>query len=399
MYLLINGIFTLSYLATAVIVGFGVHHGGVVTDQAAAIAVGASILLLGILLHQGFARSRRDQSLVSALVTVEQAQHRIEEEVASSRDDINLLATATEKAIKQAPQEHYGDIVAEVRTLETLVRQISENPEGNAALPFKLAVDAVAAPTVSEDLEGEKLLDTIRDALDGNRVDVYLQPVVSLPQRKPSYYETYSRLRDVNGALLEPSKYIAVAESAELVTAIDNNLLFRCVQLVRKSQRRKLNFAFFCNISKYTLEDTSFFPEFIEFMQDNTELAENLIFEFGHADLLAQDRYITSNLGQLGELGFRFSVDRVEDLNLDVDELISRRVSFVKVGATTALNTLENSDEALQFYCIKHALERAGIELIVEKIEKEEQLVDLLDYGINYGQGYLFGTPRLSRDI
>ena len=271
--------------------------GGVVTDQAAAIAVGASILLLGILLHQGFARSRRDQSLVSALVTVEQAQHRIEEEVASSRDDINLLATATEKAIKQAPQEHYGDIVAEVRTLETLVRQISENPEGNAALPFKLAVDAVAAPTVSEDLEGEKLLDTIRDALDGNRVDVYLQPVVSLPQRKPSYYETYSRLRDVNGALLEPSKYIAVAESAELVTAIDNNLLFRCVQLVRKSQRRKLNFAFFCNISKYTLEDTSFFPEFIEFMQDNTELAENLIFEFGHADLLAQDRYITSNLG------------------------------------------------------------------------------------------------------
>jgi cyclic-di-GMP phosphodiesterase TipF (flagellum assembly factor) len=399
MYLLINGIFTLSYLATAVIVGFGVHHGGVVTDQAAAIAVGASILLLGILLHQGFARSRRDQSLVSALVTVEQAQHRIEEEVASSRDDINLLATATEKAIKQAPQEHYGDIVAEVRTLETLVRQISENPEGNAALPFKLAVDAVAAPTVSEDLEGEKLLDTIRDALDGNRVDVYLQPVVSLPQRKPSYYETYSRLRDVNGALLEPSKYIAVAESAELVTAIDNNLLFRCVQLVRKSQRRKLNFAFFCNISKYTLEDTSFFPEFIEFMQDNTELAENLIFEFGHADLLAQDRYITSNLGQLGELGFRFSVDRVEDLNLDVDELISRRVSFVKVGATTALNTLENSDEALQFYRIKHALERAGIELIVEKIEKEEQLVDLLDYGINYGQGYLFGTPRLSRDI
>jgi len=399
MYLLINGIFTLSYLATAVIVGFGVHHGGVVTDQAAAIAVGASILLLGILLHQGFARSRRDQSLVSALVTVEQAQHRIEEEVASSRDDINLLATATEKAIKQAPQEHYGDIVAEVRTLETLVRQISENPEGNAALPFKLAVDAVAAPTVSEDLEGEKLLDTIRDALDGNRVDVYLQPVVSLPQRKPSYYETYSRLRDANGALLEPSKYIAVAESAELVTAIDNNLLFRCVQLVRKSQRRKLNFAFFCNISKYTLEDTSFFPEFIEFMQDNTELAENLIFEFGHADLLAQDRYITSNLGQLGELGFRFSVDRVEDLNLDVDELISRRVSFVKVGATTALNTLENSDEALQFYRIKHALERAGIELIVEKIEKEEQLVDLLDYGINYGQGYLFGTPRLSRDI
>lgn len=337
--------------------------------------------------------------MVQALVTVEQAQHRIEEEVASSRDDINLLAAATEKAIQHVPPEDLGDIVAEVRTLETLVRQISESPESNEALPLKLAVDAVDAPTVSEDLEGEKLLHIIRDALDNNRVDVYLQPVVSLPQRKLGYYETYSRLRDANGALLEPSKYIALAESTGLITAIDNNLLFRCVQLVRKSQRRKLNFAFFCNISQFTLADTSFFPEFIEFMQDNTELAENLIFEFGHADLLAQDRYITSNLAQLGDLGFRFSVDRVVDLNLDVDALIARSISFIKVGATTALDTLENSDEALQFYRIKHALERAGIQLIVEKIEKEEQLVDLLDYGINYGQGYLFGTPRLSRDI
>ena len=58
-----------------------------------------------------------------------------------------------------------------------------------------------------------------------------------------------------------------------------------------------------------------------------------------------------------------------------------------------------DSDEALQFYRVKNALERSGIQLIVEKIEEEEQLVDLLDHGINLGQGYLFGTPRLSRDI
>ncbi len=399
MYLLINGIFTLSYVSAAVLVGFGVHRGGIVADPTAAVAIGVSILLLGVLLHQNATRSRRERSLVAGLATMEQAQHRIEEEIASSREDLNTLAAATEQAIRHQPPEDYDTIVAEVRTPETRVRHISDHPDEHEESPFNLAVDAVSAPTVPDDIAGDDLLAIIRDALNENRVDIYLQPVVSLPQRKPCYYETFSRLRDAGGALLEPAKYIGVAESTGLITAIDNNLLFRCVQLVRKSQRRKLNFGFFCNISHFTLKDTSFFPEFIEFMQQNTGLAENLIFEFAHADLATHDRYITRNLAQLGELGFRFSVDRVENIDLDVEELVSRDVSFIKIGATAALKALGDVSEALQFYRVKRALERAGIELIVEKIETEEQLVDLLDYGIDHGQGYLFGTPRLSREI
>ena len=46
---------------------------------------------------------------------------------------------------------------------------------------------------------------------------------------------------------------------------------------------------------------------------------------------------------------------------------------------------------------IKKWLDRDGLDLIVEKIEDEKQLVELLDFGIDFGQGYLFGEPRLSR--
>ncbi len=89
----------------------------------------------------------------------------------------------------------------------------------------------------------------------------------------------------------------------------------------------------------------------------------------------------------------------MENLDIDVEKLVNRRVSFVKVGASTALKALRDIEESLRFNRLKNALEHSGIQLIVEKIEEEEQLVDLLDYGISLGQGYLFGTPRLSRDI
>jgi cyclic-di-GMP phosphodiesterase TipF (flagellum assembly factor) len=35
--------------------------------------------------------------------------------------------------------------------------------------------------------------------------------------------------------------------------------------------------------------------------------------------------------------------------------------------------------------------------MIVEKIEHDSDLVELLDFEVDFGQGYLFGEPRLSR--
>ena len=46
----------------------------------------------------------------------------------------------------------------------------------------------------------------------------------------------------------------------------------------------------------------------------------------------------------------------------------------------------------------KAALDRNAIDLIVERIESEETLVELLDYNIDLGQGYLFGEPRPARE-
>ena len=89
-----------------------------------------------------------------------------------------------------------------------------------------------------------------------------LQPVVSLPQRKLNFLECFSRVRTENADLL-PQRYLGIAERKGLISAIDNMLLFRCVQLVRKNRRGHRGLGFFCNISTYFLADEDFFREFI----------------------------------------------------------------------------------------------------------------------------------------
>ena len=63
-----------------------------------------------------------------------------------------------------------------------------------------------------------------------------------------------------------------IAEREGLITVIDSMLLFRCVQLVRKSQHQNAIIGFFCNISAHSLTDRHFFRNFVEFVADNTVL-------------------------------------------------------------------------------------------------------------------------------
>jgi cyclic-di-GMP phosphodiesterase TipF (flagellum assembly factor) len=43
-------------------------------------------------------------------------------------------------------------------------------------------------------------------------------------------------------------------------------------------------------------------------------------------------------------------------------------------------------------------LARHGLNLIAERVEDEKTVVQLLDYGVDFAQGYLFGEPRAVRD-
>src|SRR3546814_10530414 len=92
-----------------------------------------------------------------------------------------------------------------------------------------------------------QVLETIRRSLEANRVDLYLQPIVALPQRKTRYYEGLSRLRSENGTLIMPRDYMRVAEPAGMMPTVDNILLFRCIQVVRKLASRNKNAGVFCN--------------------------------------------------------------------------------------------------------------------------------------------------------
>ena len=243
----------------------------------------------------------------------------------------------------------------------------------------------------------QDILTITRDALERARVNLFLQPIVSLPTRKVEYYEAYSRIQDHAGNFIGPHQYLELAERAGLVGAIDNNLLFRCIQLLRRVRRHNRDYGFFCNVSPHTLRDEAFFGQFIEFLSDNVELANDLIFEFSQADVETHYHEFADNLDRLAELGFSFSIDRVERLDLNFSEIAKRNFHYVKIEADNLISLAGTEKGLDQLHIMQEDLYDSRVTMIVEKIETEPQLVELLDHNIRYGQGYLFGEPRESK--
>lgn len=293
-----------------------------------------------------------------------------------------------------------AELTDEVHMLEELVqrlgRRFDERPE-----PY-LAARAGQDVRGSDARRPQGLLDVVRDALTENRVDLYLQPVMALPQRKTVFYESYSRLRDATGRVILPAEYLAVAEPAGLVTAIDNLLLFRCVQIVRRLAQRDRRVGIFCNISMASLGDEEFFPQFLELLRANRDLAPALVFEIGQQAFETRNGVQARNMARLADLGFRFSVDKVVNLDLDLQDLGRSDVKFLKVGAQTLLDELTEVDDRLVLRSMPDLaaedfallLRRYGVDLVAEKVENERQVVDLLDLEVQLAQGHLFGEPR-----
>src|SRR5262249_52568447 len=71
-----------------------------------------------------------------------------------------------------------------------------------------------------------------------------------------------------------------------------------------------------------------------------------------------------------------------------------RGVRFIKVPAALLLDPKQSSTSDIHPSDLSDLLGRFGIDLIAEKIEGERAVVDLLDYDVRFGQGFLFAPPR-----
>lgn len=409
-----------AYVLAAMAVAFGLPNTVPEVSQNVAYVFGGTVFVACALLHEVIYRRAERVDLMDDVHDLRQALADTIGQVHELTVDASRVRTVLKTAEERDKEQR--ELMAEMRVLQTLLAQFEQRTsKRKAGGPVPAPARTVKAPLADHGPNQEppphpighnRGIPTVRDgrlteievqnilrhALQENRVDLYLQPIVSLPQRKVRFYEAYSRIRDDDGKMIVPDQYLHVAEESGLITTIDNLLLFRCVQLIRKVKRQRINVGFFCNISARTLNDDFFFSQFLDFMEQNAELADSLIFEFSQDDVANHTADTEVNLAKLAAMGFQFSMDQIGTLDLDYMDLARRHIKFVKIDADLMLRELGAGSSPITIADLKRDLTHTGVNLIAEKIENERSVADLVEYSVDFGQGFLFGEPRPARE-
>ena len=241
---------------------------------------------------------------------------------------------------------------------------------------------------------GDAMLRDLREAIEGNRIDLYLQPIVTLPDRKLRFYDASTRIRTGDDEFMPPGNYLELAEREHLMPRIDNVMLVKCVQLLRRLGPESRLKGVFCNLSAQSLLDHDFFPELVEFMEENSTLADNLTFQLSQRSVLDIGADELAGLKTLGKLGFVFSLDHVADLDVDFAALRDHFFRYVKIEAKTLLHDMAEARASIPAADMTSYLDRFDLKLIVEKVDDEASLERLMDYGVDLAEGDLFARPR-----
>jgi cyclic-di-GMP phosphodiesterase TipF (flagellum assembly factor) len=392
-------------------------------------AADSALIALGVLsalaIYNAVAGRKTDRAEVNDQVSnLARGSGDLARQVAEFGRRLGAMESKVETAFDKA-QSTAQPLATEIEELSRLVKQLAESvaqhelalsrERGNVysvppavaeALPAATTFAATAAQPAAaqavpigrkvaafDGLDKDAIIAAIRGAIDAQKIDLYLQPIVTLPQRKVRYYEAMSRLNAGNGEIVAAGDFLPYAEAGSLLPKLDSLSVLRCVQVVRRLLLKNRDVGLFCNLSAVTLTDAGF-PQLLEFIEANRAIAPSLVFEFTQSAVRNMGPMEHESLAALAERGFRFSIDNLSDLRVEPRELNARGFRFIKAPAMLLLNRVGSATGNIHPADFSDLLGRHGIDLVAERIESESSVVDLLDYDVRFGQGFLFSPPR-----
>lgn len=234
------------------------------------------------------------------------------------------------------------------------------------------------------------------EAFDGDGLEVFLQPIVTLPQRKVTAYEALPRLK-AGAEILDPEIFLPVLERHGRTTALDRRMLQRVATIARHLQGRGSPAAVGYGLTPHSLFEPGFLRSLGRLVADGPDLAGRVVLALPQTSWRNLDAEQAALLAGLkGRIGF--VMDRPSDLRFDAVALAERGIGQVKVPAGLLLRPLpRDAMPEIALEDLVASLSRAGIRLVATGVESESEVPDLIDLDVPLAQGAVFAAPRAVR--
>ena len=241
-----------------------------------------------------------------------------------------------------------------------------------------------------------------QNALLENRFILFGQRIMALHEESSAYrYEILVRMRDLDGEILTPARFISAAERYQMMSALDRWVIKHALeQLAGANNTLEISLATFCiNISAQSLADEDFLDYVISRIHESGVTPDALCFEITETALVRNLDRAQQFVRELRKLGCRFALDDFGTGYSSFAYLKTLPVQYIKIDGVFVRDLLENN---LSEVIVSSAVRIARVikaSTVGEHVEND--LVDqkLKALGVDYAQGFGIERPRPLADI
>ena len=241
----------------------------------------------------------------------------------------------------------------------------------------------------------------ILSALEEDRITVFYQPIYSTKSKTFVSAEALVRIRDRDGSIVPPGKFVPIAEKTGLIARIGEVVFEKtCVFISENNLREQYGIEYVeINLSVKQCEKRKLAEQFIQIMQKyhvepsciNLEITESASIQTRHIFL--------ENVQTLLDYGVTFSLDDFGSGESNLNYIVEMPVSIVKFDRGMSQAYFADSKAKFVMEAALRMIHDMELKIVSEGVETKDQMETIVALGIDYIQGYYFSKPLPGDDF
>ena len=269
---------------------------------------------------------------------------------------------------------------------------------------------AIASPTNDVQRYESQMLTGMREqiamaaelqyAIDGDRLELHYQPQYSLSNGELVGAEALMRLRDTDGDLVMPDRFIGIAEETGLIVEMGRWALYEACRQLAEWRGRGMQLRHVAvNLSPRQLLDAELIPTIRSAVRRSGLAFSDLELELTEAQMIENLPLVNHLLEEIAALGVRIAVD---DFGTGYSSLAYlSRLPLHRLKLDRALVQSATGDRrAAQIVAAVVAMARElDLEITAEGIETVDHHRLVAEAGCQLGQGFLMARPMPAPEL
>jgi EAL domain-containing protein (putative c-di-GMP-specific phosphodiesterase class I) len=241
------------------------------------------------------------------------------------------------------------------------------------------------------------LVGQLREAIRDEQVVLFAQPIVALERDRPLRgFEVLIRMRNEDGSLTPPGKFMSAAQRYQLMPQIDRYVLRRALEIAEPyaGVLREMKASLSVNISGQSIVDESFVDYMLKTIRESRIPPGLVCCEVTEQTAVSSLATAARLMGKLRAAGCGVALD---DFGVGANTFAYLKglpISRIKIDGSFVRDMLTNQRSAAMVGSLVALAEQFGLDTVAEYVENDKIAAVLQSLGVGHAQGFAFGRPE-----